>query len=277
MTLDSHQHFWRYEPKQYPWILPGTQLQRDWLPEDLKPHLSTAGVDGCIAVQARQSLEESRWLIELAASNPFIKAVVGWVDLRSAHVTEQLKELAYHSVLRGVRHVVQDEPDDAFMVSPEFQRGISRLLDFDLVYDILIYPHQLSAAIELVRRNPHQRFVIDHAAKPPIKTRALSPWREHMRQISAYPNVCCKISGMVTEADWDSWNLSDIQPYLDLVFDAFGPSRIMYGSDWPVCLLAASYGRQINLVLDYTARFSVEERDAIFGGNAQRFYGLGTR
>jgi L-fuconolactonase len=273
MRLDSHQHFWSYDQAKYPWIPKGSALERDWLPDDLAPLLSRVGLDGCIAVQARQTLEESRWLVTLADHAPTIKGVVGWVDLRSECVEDQLAELSPHAKFRGVRHVVQDEPDDRFMLGGEFQRGIAKLQQFGLTYDILIFPKQLPAALELVRKFPGQPFVLDHIAKPSIKAGAIEPWKAWIRELSQAPNVMCKASGMVTEADHKRWHSDDFRPFLDTVFEAFGPERMMYGSDWPVCLLAGSYERVFALVDDYTRPLSAEQRAAFFGGNAARFYG----
>lgn len=272
MKLDAHQHFWSYDPAQYPWIPPGSALHRDWLPDDLAPLLATAGLDGCIAVQARQSVEESRWLLGLAARHPGIRGVVGWVDLRSAQVGAQLAELAAHPQFVGVRHVVQDEPDDDFMRGADFLRGIGELRAHGLAYDILIYPRQLPAAIALARRFPEQPFVLDHLAKPPIKTGTLSPWREQIRELAHAPNVLCKISGLVTEADHTAWQPADFRPYLDIVFEAFGEDRLMFGSDWPVCLLAAPYAQVFALVRDYLAPLSSEAQAKVLGENAARFY-----
>jgi len=276
MHLDSHQHFWRYDAAQYPWIPPGSALHRDWLPGDLAPLLAAAGLDGCIAVQARQTLEESRWLLELADASPIIKGVVGWVDLRSERVGEQLAEFSRHPRFVGVRHVVQDEPDVNFLLGAAFQRGIAQLHAFGLTYDLLIFPKQLPAAIELVRKFPEQPLVLDHLAKPAIRDGTLSPWREQIRELAQAPNVTCKVSGMLTEAKRESWKAADFQPYLDVVFEAFGADRLMYGSDWPVCLLAGSYAQAFALVADSLAPFSPEARAAVLGGTAQAFY-LGPR
>ena len=274
MKLDSHQHFWSYDAAQYPWIPKGSPLHRDWLPEDLAPLLTASRLDGCIAVQARQTLEESRWLLSLADRSPIVRGVVGWVDLRSELVVDQLAELAGHAKFRGVRHVVQEEPDVNFMLGAEFQRGIAALHHFGLTYDLLIFPKQLPASIELLRKFPVQQFVLDHIAKPPIKSGTLSPWREQIREMAKAPNVFCKVSGMVTEADQAHWKAAEFTPYLDVVFEAFGEERVMFGSDWPVCLLAGEYARVFALVNDYAARFSAAAREKLFGGNAARFYGI---
>jgi L-fuconolactonase len=272
MKLDSHQHVWNYDAAQYPWIAPGSPLHRDWLPTDLAPLLAAAGLDGCIAVQARQTIDESHWLLELAEHHSVIKGVVGWVDLRSPEVEHDLAALAPHPKFCGVRHVVQDEPDVNFMLGAEFQRGISKLHAHKLTYDILIYPQQLPAAIELAHRFPEQPFVLDHIAKPLIKDGTLSPWREQIRELAKSPNVLCKVSGMVTEADQKAWKPADFKPYLDVVFEAFGEDRLMYGSDWPVCLLAGSYAQTFSLVDEYTRVLSAAAREKFFGGNAARFY-----
>ena len=274
MRLDSHQHFWIYGATEYPWIPKGSALHRDWLPHDLAPLLAKTGLDGCVAVQARQTVAESHWLLTLADHAPIIQGVVGWVDLRSDKVEEQLAGLTKHPKFVGVRHVAQDEPDVNFMLGPEFLRGIGRLRQFKLTYDILIFPKQLPAAIELVKRFPEQPFVLDHIAKPFIKDGALSPWREQIRELAKAKNVFCKVSGLVTEADHADWKPSDLKPYLDIVFEAFGEERLMYGSDWPVCLLAASYERVFSLVGEYTRQLTREAREQFFGGNAARIYGV---
>lgn len=276
MRLDSHQHFWKFNPAEYGWMQPDWPIRRDFLPSDLQPLLNQHRLDGSIAVQARQTIEESRWLLSLADQSPLIKGVVGWVDLRSDHVTEQLAELAPHPRFVGVRHVVQDEPDDRFMLRPDFIRGISRLKQFDLTYDLLVFPQQLPAAIELVRRFPEQPFVLDHIAKPRIRDGTLSPWREHIRELAQAPNVCCKVSGLVTEADWVNWKAEDFRPYLDIIFESFGEDRLMFGSDWPVCLLAGSYERVFKLLEQYVQQLRAEGRAKLFGDNAARFYGIST-
>jgi L-fuconolactonase len=233
-----------------------------------------AKLDGCVAVQARQSLEETTWLLGLAARYNFIKGVVGWVDLRSENLTEQLSSFANNPKFVGVRHVVQDEPDNNFMLRPKFVRGIAELQFFDLAYDLLIYPNQLPAAIQLVRKFPRQRFVVDHIAKPHIKRRDVWPWAGHIRELAKCPNVFCKVSGMVTEAEWRTWKKNDFAPYLDVIFEAFTPRRIMYGSDWPVCLLSASYQRMYDLAASYGQKLSAAEQRSVFGTSAVEFYRL---
>ena len=274
MRIDSHQHFWRYNAAEYGWMKPHWPIRRDFLPADLEPELRACVLDGCVAVQARQTLEESRWLLELADSAPIIKGVVGWVDLRSEHVEEQLAQFSQHPKFMGVRHVVQDEPDDNFMLRPDFLRGIGKLEQFDLTYDILIFPNQLPAAIELAKRFPEQSFVLDHIAKPFIKDQVLSPWREQIRELAQSPSVWCKVSGLVTEAKWQGWKTDDFKPYLDAVFEAFGSDRMIYGSDWPVCLLAGSYAGVFKLMKNYVSRLGPDVEAKFFGLNAARFYGL---
>lgn len=274
MRIDSHQHFWKYHPIKNSWIEDHMKvIRRDFLPDDLHPILEKNTIDGCIAVQADQSEEETEFLLSLAENNSFIKGVVGWVDLKSENIKERLSHFAKFNKLKGIRHIVQAEPDD-YMLDEKFQRGISFLDQFNLTYDILVFPSQLSAAIELVDNFPHQKFVVDHIAKPLIKEGKLEPWKTEMISLAKSPNVMCKISGMVTEADWSSWESGDIKPYLDVIFNALGPDRIMFGSDWPVCLLAASYEQQLEIVETYISSFSPEDKNKIMGGNALNFYNL---
>ena len=275
MRLDAHQHFWHYSPEEYGWIGPDMAvLKQDRLPGDLAPLLAQAKLNGTVAVQARQNLEETEWLLDLADRHPFIRGVVGWVDLCSPALWAQLERFRAHPKLCAVRHVIQDEPDDQFMVRDGFLRGIAALADFDLTYDILIFPRHLPVACQLVELFPNQRFVLDHIAKPLIKDRLLEPWASDIRQLASYPNVACKLSGMVTEADWHGWEHSHFQPYLDVVLEAFGTSRLMFGSDWPVCTLAASYGQVAGIVAALTQQLSINEQVEIWGGTARRFYQL---
>ncbi|HWG20533.1 MAG TPA: amidohydrolase family protein [Terracidiphilus sp.] len=275
MRIDAHQHFWRYDPVEYGWIGDSmAELRRDFVPSDLKPLLDGMGFDGCVAVQASQSLEETRRLLEFAQENEFVCGVVGWVDLRSPELPRQLEQFARDPKLVGVRHVVQDEADDEFMLRADFRRGIARLAEFDLAYDVLIYPRQLRAAALLANDFPQQRFVLDHIAKPLIAQGALEPWESDLRALAEFPNIGCKVSGMVTEARWNQWRGEDFRPYLDVVFEAFGPGRIMIGSDWPVCTVAADYGATMGLAMDYVVQFSREEQEAILGGNCAAFYRL---
>jgi L-fuconolactonase len=275
MRIDAHQHFWRYDPVSYSWITDDMSvLRRDFLPVDLLTELAANGIDASLAVQADQSERDTLFLLDLAAKNPAIAGVVGWADLCSPSVSERLKYFSQFEKLCGFRHVVQAEPDDNFMLREDFQRGISALAEFDFTYDILIYPKQLRAAIALTERFPKQRFVVDHIAKPEIKARKLSPWADQIRAIAANPNVFCKVSGMITEADWHNWRADDFRPYLDVVFEAFGPDRLLFGSDWPVCLVAGTYNRVKQLVQDYTCGYSDVEKAKVFGTNAVQFYGL---
>ena len=272
MRLDAHQHFWSYDAAQYPWIPPGSPLHRSWLTDDLAVLQKPLGFDGSIAVQARQVVEESDWLLGLADQHETVKGVVGWVDLRADRVEADLERLAQHPKFVGVRHVVQEETDDDFMLGREFQRGISKLHSHGLTYDLLIFPKQLEAAIQLAENFPAQPFVLDHIAKPPIKAGTIEPWAKQIRRLAHLPNVDCKVSGMLTEADHQAWKPEQFRPYLDVVFEAFGPARLMYGSDWPVCLFAGSYEQSFRLVDDYTRSLTDAERAGLFGGNAAAFY-----
>jgi L-fuconolactonase len=274
--IDAHQHFWRYDPAQYGWIDDSmAALRKDFLPVDLKPELQRAGIDACIAVQARQSLEETRWLLELADANPFIAGVVGWVDLQAEDVREQLEALAPSSKLVGIRHIVQAEADDRFLLNPSFCRGVSMLEDVELAYDILIYPRHLGVASEFVSRFTRQRFVVDHLAKPDIRHGEIDEWERGIRALAEFPHVSCKVSGLITEADWGRWTERDLQPYLDVVADAFGPGRLIAGSDWPVCTVAGDYSRTMAVLEHYLSDRPERERSAVMGGNAMRFYKTG--
>ena len=274
MKLDSHQHFWHYKAEEYDWMGPGMEdLQSDHLPANLFPLLAAARIDGTIAVQARQTLEETRWLLSLARQHAFIKGVVGWVDLCSPDVREQLARFSVDRKLVGVRHVVHDEADDKFMLQESFIRGIGALAEFGLTYDLLLFPQHLPVSCELVARFPEQPFVLDHIAKPFIKDGVLVPWDADLRRLATFPNVVCKVSGMVTEAAWNAWEPADFRPYLDVVFEAFGAERMMFGSDWPVCTVAASYREVVSIVTDYFEGLSADERAAVWGGTAARFYG----
>jgi L-fuconolactonase len=275
MRVDAHQHFWLYNEQEYGWIGPEmAALRRDFLPEHLIPLQEALQIEGTVAVQARQTVDETRWLLQLAGQHPQIQGVVGWIDLCDPDVGQQLEALCAHGRLRGVRHVVQDEPDDRFLLRPDFTRGIGLLAAFGLTYDILIYPRHLPVACEFVAQFPEQWFVLDHIAKPPIAEGRLQPWAEGIRRLAEQPRVYCKASGMVTEAAWDRWTAADFRPYLDVVVGAFGTERIMLGSDWPVCTVAGSYAEVMGLAYDYLAQFSAAEQAAMAGGNAARFYGL---
>jgi L-fuconolactonase len=275
MNIDSHQHFWRYDPARHGWIDESMGLlKRDFLPKDLASELDANGIDASIAVQADQSEEETLFLLDLAERGRRIAGVVGWTDLASPRIEERLRLFSRYKKLCGLRHIVQSEPDDRFMLRPEFMRGISCLREFGFTYDILIYPKQLPAAIELVDRFPGQRFVVDHLAKPEIKTKSISDWAARIGSFAGNPNVYCKLSGLVTEADWRGWTAGDFDAYLDVVFEAFGVDRLMFGSDWPVCLLAGSYEQVRSIVEDYVDRNAPGAREKIFGENASQFYDL---
>ena len=249
-------------------------LRRDYLPRQLKPQLDASGFDGTVAVQARQMVEETAWLLELADAHDFIKGVVGWVDLQSPALRSQLETFSLHPKLAGVRHVVHDEPDDHFLLRPEFRRGIAQLREFGLTYDLLLFPKHLPVAVTLVAEFPDQPFVLDHIAKPTVREGRMSPWREDLQRLAQFPNVWCKLSGLVTEATWQQWQPEDFHRYLDIVVAAFGPGRLMIGSDWPVCTLSGTYGDTMKIVTDYIRKLPTEIREGILGGNCARFYGL---
>jgi L-fuconolactonase len=275
MRIDSHQHFWRYAPAEYGWISDRMRvLRQDYLPEDLKPLLEEIGFGGAIAVQARQSLAETEWLLSLVTDHEFIKGVVGWVDLRAEDVGDQLSGLPAREALVGVRHVVHDEKDDNFMLSREFRRGIGQLSELGLAYDLLLFPRHLPVARKLVSEFTDQSFVLDHIAKPAIERGVLEPWSTDLKVLARYPNVFCKLSGLVTEASWENWRPDDFKVYLDVIVEAFGVERLMIGSDWPVCKVSGDYVSTMRLVMGYFEGYSETEREAVFGGNCARFYGI---
>ena len=276
MRIDAHQHFWKYRADEYGWIDDSmSALRRDFLPDDLEPELKRAGFDACVAVQAQHSVGETEWLLSLAEQNPFIAGVVGWVDLRAEDASQQLAQLAKSPKLVGIRHVVQGEPDDRFLLRPDFLRGVGELQQFDLTYDILIYPKHLVVAAEFVEQFPTQRFVLDHLAKPFIKKGELEPWASDLRRLAGHPNVFCKLSGMVTEADWKAWKSQHFVPYLETALECFGPERLMTGSDWPVCMAAAvSYKQVMDLVQNFLTRYPSDVADQILGRTAQKFWRL---
>jgi L-fuconolactonase len=277
MRLDAHQHFWRYHPTEYPWMTDRMGiLKHDFLPQDLEPLLAGIGFDGCVAVQARQNLEETRWLLEVAEKHTFIKGVVGWVDLRSDRLSAQLERFASHPKLVGVRHIVHDEADDNFMLGVDFRCGIAQLLDFNLTYDLLLFPKHLPVAVQLVKEFPDQLFVLDHIAKPNIAEGLIDPWRDNLRILADSPNVSCKLSGMVTEAKWNQWRPADFHRYLDIVLEAFGPGRLMIGSDWPVCTLSGQYDEVMKIVTEYVQKLTLTEQAAILGENCARVYQIET-
>jgi L-fuconolactonase len=277
MRIDAHQHFWKFDPARDTWITDAMSvLKRDFLPEELNREGRANSIDGTIAVQASQSEEETQFLLDLAKRYPGIAGVVGWVDLTSPRVAERLQFFSQFEKLCGFRHIVQSEPDDRFLLRRDFMDGISHLREFAFTYDLLIYPKQLPAAIELVAKFPEQRFVIDHLAKPRIKIGHTAAWAAHIREIAQAPNVSCKLSGMVTEAHWNHWRPQDFEPYLDIVCEAFGPERLMFGSDWPVCLLAASYRQVVQILEEYLKSYPTSVQEEVFGGNAAQFYCLKT-
>jgi len=273
--IDAHQHFWNFDPVRDSWITDDMRaVRRDFTPEELFGVLREHGVAGSVVVQADPSENETAFLAGIASRHDFVKGVVGWVDLAADAVGDRL---AYYQSsvpkLRGFRHIVQGEADD-FLDGRAFSAGIARLAAYGFTYDILIYPRQLPAALRFVERFPEQRFVIDHLAKPDIKSGSMRPWEGLIREMAAHPGVYCKVSGMVTEADWNGWTPQQLKPYLDVVFDAFGTGRLMFGSDWPVCLVAATYGQVKGILTDYLDAFSAEEQARVMGGNATAFYGL---
>lgn len=275
MIIDSHQHFWKYHPERHAWISEDMQLlRRDYLPAALQPILEVHGVDGCVAVQAEMSVKETEYLLASAADYPFIKGVVGWADLCAASADEQLARYAGNPLLKGIRHQVQDEADDHFVLRPDFQRGIGMLSRYGLAYDILIYPRQLPASILLAKRFPEQRFVLDHLGKPAISGGIDPQWLAGIKAMAALPNVCCKLSGMVTETYRFQWKNEDFHPFMDAVLEAFGADRLLFGSDWPVCLLATDYSGVKEVVTSYLQALSIHERAAVMGGNAIKFYNL---
>lgn len=273
MRIDAHQHFWRYDPTAYPWIQPKV-LKQDYVPEDLAPIIDAAGFDGTVAVQARSAWEENTWLLSLAERHAYIQGVVGWADVLAPDFPDRLATFAAYPKFCGVRCEIIASRDDPDMPHPDFVAGLAVLADADLAFDLLIRPPQLKLARNLVAMLPNQRFIVDHLAKPPIATQVLEPWATDIQELARLPNVACKVSGMVTEADPETWRTGDFVPYLDVVFAAFGFDRCMIGSDWPVCRQVAAYQYAIQIVLNYLAPFSAEERAAVLGTTAQRWYRL---
>ncbi|HRI79083.1 MAG TPA: amidohydrolase family protein [Cyclobacteriaceae bacterium] len=274
MTIDAHQHFWKYLRERDTWITDEMgALKWDFQPEDLHPLLTKNKIEGCVVVQVDQSEKETENLIKLAQSHSFIKGVVGWTDLSSTSVQVRLEHYHQFSEVKGFRHIVQSEPD-GFLLRKAYCRGIDLLHQYDFTYDILIYPQHLPEALTFIKKFPHQKFVIDHLAKPLIREHKIKPWKQQLQQIAMHENVYCKLSGMVTEADWKNWKATDFTPYMETVMESFGPKRVMYGSDWPVCLLAANYHQQFDIVRAFIESFSPLEKKAILGENAVRFYHL---
>jgi L-fuconolactonase len=276
VKIDAHQHFWVYNNTEYCWIDNRMQiLKRDFLPEHLQPELTKTGFSGTVAVQARQTPEETRWLLQLASGHEFIKGVVGWVDLCSeSELKKQLDEFCKSAKLVGVRHVIHDEPEDNFMLRDDFLKGISLLKDYNLTYDLLLFPKHLMIAEVLADMFPEQKFVLDHISKPPIRDQVIDPWKEDLIMLAEHKNVWCKLSGMVTEAGWYTYKQEDFRPYLDTVVKAFGIERLMIGSDWPVCLVASEYADVISIVGDYIEAMSADIQQRILGRNCIDFYGL---
>jgi L-fuconolactonase len=273
--IDAHHHLWRYNKEEYGWIGAGMEaIARDFLPGDLQTELKACGVDGSVVVQARQSLAETDWLLEQASSSPAIRGVVGWAQISDPDFPRVLEKLKAQKKLKGLRHIIQAEPDEEFVLRDDFNAGIVALSGSGLVYDILIYERHLPFAIQFVDRHPNQLFVLDHLAKPRIKERVLEPWRTNLFEIAKRENVYCKLSGMVTEADWKNWNATDLRPYADAALEAFGPRRLMFGSDWPVCLLGATYAKWLQTVHDFLGALSNSEHELVFGGVASKVYSL---
>ena len=275
MVIDSHHHFWNYNLVEYDWIDDSMKtIRADFLPGKLEQTIRSAGVDGVISVQARQSVEETDWLLGMAHQNPFIKGVVGWLPLMDEHLESWLEKYAAETSLKALRHVIQGEPDPEFVLRSDFNRGISLLKKYKLIYDILIIERQLPNTIRFIDQHPDQEFVLDHLAKPLIACNELSPWKENIHELAKRDHVSCKISGMVTEADFTDWSPEQLHPYFEVVLEAFGPERLLFGSDWPVCLVATTYQDWVNLVQKEISSLSETEQTKIMGGNAERIYKL---
>lgn len=274
-VVDAHNHFWHYQPEQYPWITEDLGLiKQDFLPQDLKTHLDAAGVEWTVAVEARTSLEENRFLLGLAEANPFIAGVVGWVDLLAADAEEQLRHFSGYSKFRGIRPRFSWESYEEQLLSSAFKQGVALLKKWGLTYDLLAVEWQLPATLKFVEQFPDQPFVLDHIAKPLIKEGKLEPWKTNIQALARHPQVYCKLSGLVTEADWGHWTPEDLTPYLEVVLEAFGPDRLMWGSDWPVCLLAAEYRKVREVVARYVEQLPAQQQQGIMGQNAVNFYSL---
>lgn len=273
--IDAHHHLWRYSPEEYGWIDDEmAMLRKNFLPQDLTRELAAAEIDGTIAVQARQTMDETRWLLQMADECEAIRGVVGWAPIAGENFPGVMEEFEHRPKLKGLRHVIQAEKDENYILREDFNSGIRTMLGSGLVYEILIYERHLPQTIDFVDEHPDQSFVLDHLAKPLIREETLEPWATRMRELGRRENVCCKLSGMVTEADWSAWTPESLRPYLDVVVEAFGAERLMAGSDWPVCLVASGYGRWFEVLRQYFAAFSVDERAAVFGETATAVYGL---
>jgi L-fuconolactonase len=277
LKVDAHQHFWRYTPEEFGWIDESMAvIQRDFLPGDLLPLLDQSEIDATVAVQACQTLEEAEWLLDLADENEWIAGVVGWVPLAGPGLQQALEKLSADPTFKGVRHILQAEPDEYFD-RKDFNAGLALLLQYALTYDLVVLEHQLPATIRLVDRHPSQPFVLDHLAKPKIAAHELEPWRANILELARRPHVLCKLSGMVTEADFNSWTTEDLRPYVETVLEAFGPGRLIFGSDWPVCTLAAGYTQWARAASELLSQLSGDEQGKIYGGNAMEFYRLPQR
>ncbi|MCS4164193.1 amidohydrolase [Sphingobacterium sp. BIGb0116] len=275
MRIDTHQHFWKFDPIRDSWITEEMQvIRRDFSPLDIQFVLERNGFGGSVAVQADQSKEETAYLVQLANDYPFIKGVVGWIDLQAADIRQQLDGYQSDTVIKGFRHIVEGEADPDFLIRPAVLNGLKALADYGYTYDLLIRPRHYAATLDCVQQNPNLQFVLDHIAKPPIKSKAFDEWAAFIDALSAFPNVVCKVSGLATEADWEGWKLDDFKQYLEHIFARFGKERIMYGSDWPVCLLAASYEESIAIVEDKLGQFTAAEKNAFWAENAIRVYNL---
>jgi len=275
MKIDSHHHFWNYDPVEYSWIGDHmSKLRRNFTPDDLLAEIQSAGIDGVISVQASQSLKETEFLNDYAKQHDFIQAVVGWVPLANPDVEPHIERWAQEEKVVGMRHVVQDEPDYNFILGKDFNKGVSLLKRYDLLYDILIYERQLSPTLQFVDQHPNQIFILDHIAKPRIGENAFDPWKAQMHDLAKRENVYCKLSGMATEAKWEDWTPEQLRPYMEIALDAFGPSRMMFGSDWPVALLAIEYKQWVDIVADFTSTLSTDEQAQFWGKTAQEAYRL---
>lgn len=275
MVIDAHNHFWKYDAQQYAWISEKlATLKSDFYPEHLKPTLDKHGISGCVAVQARHNEFDTTFLLEQAEINAFIYGVVGWLDLTAPDITQSLDWYVRYPKLVGIRHLIPDENDEKFMLRQDFKRGVALLKEYDLAYDLLLTEKHLPHALTFMEGFPEQKMVLDHIAKPLIKEKKIEPWATYIRALAQNENLYCKLSGIVTEADWLNWQATDIYPYLDVVFEAFGPSRLMYGSDWPVCLLASNYDRVFELITGYISQLEIQDQKKVMGLNAIQCYNL---
>ncbi len=275
MIIDSHHHFWKYDPVEYDWIDEKMKkIRKDFLPGNLEEEIHKSGVNGVVTVQARQCIEETKWLLKMASENDYIKGVVGWLPIANDDFKCHLEQFASHEKLVAIRHVIQGESNENFILGEQFNKGISLLKEYDMVYDILIFERHLPQTIEFVKNHPNQVFVMDHIAKPLIAKNELLPWRENIHKLAQFNNVFCKMSGMITEADFTNWTENQLQPYFDTVIEAFGSDRLMFGSDWPVCLVGVEYKQWFELVKKQVSKLSTDEQNSILGKNAIKAYKL---